>query len=156
MRLSLSLSTCVYICRPLQSVERVRPHLLAYNIQSPSNSHPRSKAPQRTSVQPAHAARQLESRNPTLQAPMQLESRIWVPGCLDLIILSSYHLIFFYRGATRPQQPATGCHRLPNFLASEPSKSAACHRMPLAVQLSGPRTQYICLNRCYRLHRSAK
>ena len=83
----------IYIRRPLQSVERVRLHLLAYNIQSFPSSTPRSKAQQRTSVQPAQVARQLESRNPTLQAPRQLESRIWVPGCLDLIILSSYLLL---------------------------------------------------------------
>ena len=34
-----------YIRRPLQSVERVRLHLLAYNIQSPSNSHPSKQGP---------------------------------------------------------------------------------------------------------------
>ena len=50
---------------------------------------PRSKGQKRPSVQQAQVARQLESRNPTLQAPRQLESRIWVPGCLNLIILSS-------------------------------------------------------------------
>ena len=54
---------------------------------------PRSKGQKRPSVQQAQVARQLESRNPTLQAPRQLESRIWVPGCLDPIILSSYLLL---------------------------------------------------------------
>ena len=83
----------MYIRRPLQSVERVRLHFLAYNIQSLSSSTPRSKAQQRTSVQPAQVDRQLQSRTPILQAPRQLESRIWVPGCLDLIILSSYLLL---------------------------------------------------------------
>ena len=47
----------------------------------------------RTSVQPAQVSRQLESRNPTLRAPRQLESRIWVPGCLNHGILSSYLLL---------------------------------------------------------------
>ena len=105
------------IRRPLQSVERVRLHLLAYNIQSLSNSHPSKQGQKRTSVQPAQVARQLKSRNP-LQAPRQLESRIWVPGCLDL---ASYHLIFFYRGSTRLQQAATGRHRPPDLLAQNPA-----------------------------------
>ena len=85
--------TYTHIRRPLQSVERVRLHLLAYNIQPFPSPTSRSKAQQKTSVQPAQVARQLKSRNPTLQAPRQLESRIWVPGCLDLIILSSYLLL---------------------------------------------------------------
>ena len=72
----------IYIRRPLQSVERVRLHLLAYNIQPFPSPNPRSKAQQRTSVQPAQVARQLESRNPTLQAPRQLESRIWAANLL--------------------------------------------------------------------------
>ena len=83
----------MYIRRPLQSVERVRLHLLAYNIQSFPSSTPRSKAQKRTSVQPAKVARQLQSRNPTLQAPRQLESRIWVLGCLNQKILTSYLLL---------------------------------------------------------------
>ena len=85
-----------YIRRPLQSVERVRLHLLAYNIQPFPPPNPRSKAQQRTnptSVQSAQVARQPESRNHTLQAPRQLESRIWVPGCLNQGILSSYLLL---------------------------------------------------------------
>ena len=77
------------IRRPLQSVERVRLRLHAYNIQPFPSPTPRSKAQKRTSIQPAQVARQLESRNPTLRAPRQLESRIWVPGCLNLVILSS-------------------------------------------------------------------
>ena len=83
----------MYIRRPLQSVVRVRLHLLAYNIQSLPDPNPGSKAQKRTSVQPAKVARQLKSRNPTLQAPRQLESRIWVPGCLNQGILSSYLLL---------------------------------------------------------------
>ena len=82
-----------YIRRPLQSVERVRLHLLAYNIQHFPSPTPRSKVQKRTSGQPAQVARQLKSRNPTLQAPRQLESRIWVPGCLNQRILTSYLLL---------------------------------------------------------------
>ena len=55
--------------------------------------NPRSNAQKKTSIQPPKAARQLTSRNPTLQAPRQLESRIWVPGCLNQGILSSYLLL---------------------------------------------------------------
>ena len=110
-----------YIRRPLQSVERVRLHLLAYNIQP-------SKAQQRTSVQRAKVAQQLQSRNPTLRAPRQLESRIWVPGCSNHGILSSYLL---YKGSTPLQQAATG------------------------RQHPGPRIQQISLNQCSCLHRNA-
>ena len=69
------MNTCVYmesyIRRPLQSVERVRLHLLSIQ---PFPSPPRSKAQKRTSVQPAQVARQPKSRNPALLAPRQLES----------------------------------------------------------------------------------
>ena len=81
------------IRRPLQSVERVRLHLLAYNIQLFPSPTPRSKAQEKTLIQPAKAARQLKSRNPTLRVPRQLESRIWVPGCLKQETLSSYLLL---------------------------------------------------------------
>ena len=83
----------IYIRGPLQSVERVRLNLLAYNIHSFPSSTPRSKAQKRTSVQPAKVARHLKSMSPTLHAPKQLESRIWVPGCLNRGILSSYLLL---------------------------------------------------------------
>ena len=66
--------------RPLQSVERVRLHLLAYNIQPFPTPNQQSKAQQRKSVQPAQVARQLKSRDPALRASGQLESGIWVPG----------------------------------------------------------------------------
>ena len=69
----------IYIRRPLQNVERVRLHFRAYNIQPFPSRTPRSKAQKRTSVQAAKVARHLKSRNPTLQAPSQLESRIWNP-----------------------------------------------------------------------------
>ena len=120
----------IYIRRPLQSVEHVRLHLLAYNIQPKTSPTRRSKAQQRTSVQPAQLVRQLKSRNPTLRAPRQLESRIWVPGCLNLIILSSS--IGDLLGCNSPPQVATGRQTL------------------------WPRIQQISLNRCSRLHRSAK
>ena len=110
----------MYIRRPLQSVERVRLHLLAYNIQPLPDPTPRYKAQQRTSVQPAQVARQLKSRDPALRAPRQLESRIW---CQDAEIKDSYRLIFFYGGSTRARQGATGCHRLPDLLAPGYSKS---------------------------------
>ena len=86
---------CIYvhIRRPLQSVERVRLHLLAYNIQSLSNSHPSKQGPEEDISPASPGSQQLTSRSPTLQAPRQLESRNWVPGCLDPIILSSYLLL---------------------------------------------------------------
>ena len=59
----------------------------------------RSKAQKRTSIQPAQVARQLKSRNPTLQAPRQLES--W-----NLNILSSF--IRDLLGRNRLPQDATG------------------------------------------------
>ena len=123
----------MYIRRPLQSVERVRLHLLASNIQSLSNSPPRSKAQKRTSVQQANVARQLKSRNPTLRASRQLESRISGARMLkswDLIILSSS--IGDLLGRNRLPQGATGC---PTFW---------------------PRIQQISLNRCSRLRWSEK
>ena len=126
----LNTYTLVYIRRPLQSVERVRLHLLAYKPTS------RSKAQKRTSVQPAQIARQLKSRNPALQAPRQLESwnlTVQAPRQLEswnLSILSSS--IGDLLGRNSPPQAATG------------------------RQLSGPRIQQISLNRCSRLHRSGK
>ena len=83
----------MYTYPPTSSVVRVRLHLLAYNIQPLPTPNPRGKAQKRTSVQQAKVARQLKSRNPTLRAPRQLESRIWVPGCLNQGILSSYLLL---------------------------------------------------------------
>ena len=97
----------------------MRLHFLAYNIQPFPSPNPRSKAQQRTSVQPAQLARQLKSRNPTLRAPRQLESRIWVPGCLNLIILSSS--IGDLLGCKSPPQPATGRHRPPRFWPQHPA-----------------------------------
>ena len=70
-----------HIRRPLQSVERVRLHLLAYNIQPSPSPTSRSKAQQKTSVQPAKVARQLKSRNPTLRAPWPRPGS-WSPGSL--------------------------------------------------------------------------
>ena len=64
----LSLFLSLYIRRPLQSVERVRLHLLAYNIQSLSISHPSQQGQKRTSGQPAQVARQLKSSPPGTQA----------------------------------------------------------------------------------------
>ena len=42
-------------------------------------------------------------------------------GCQDAQIKGSYHLIFFYRGSTRLQQPAPGRHRPANVLAQNPT-----------------------------------
>ena len=104
------------IRRPLQSVERVRLHLLAYNIQSLSNSHPSKQGPEEA-ISPASPGGQAagieESYPPGTQAA----------GIQDLgaRMLESYHLIFFYRGSTRLQQSATGCHRPPNPLAQDPA-----------------------------------
>ena len=105
------------IRRPLQSVERVRLHLLAYNIQSLSNSHPSKQGPEEA-ISPAspgsQAAEIEESYPPGAQAAgiqdlgaRMLESR-------NLVILSSS--IF-----TRPQLVATGCHRPPDLLAQNPA-----------------------------------
>ena len=57
-----------HIRRPLQSVERVRVHLLACNIRAFPTPNPQSKAQQRTLAQPAQAARQLTSKNSALRA----------------------------------------------------------------------------------------
>ena len=147
------LSLFIYIRRPLQSVERVRLHLLAYNIQSLSNSHPSEQDPEED-ISPAspggQAAEIEESYPPGGQAAgiqdlgaRMLESR-------NLIILSSSIGDLLARNSlpqgatgcqgsgpesTRPQLVATGRHRLPRFW---------------------PRIQQISLNRCSRLHRSAK
>ena len=119
-----------YIRRPLQSVERVRLHLLAYNIQPfPSPTH-RSKAQKRTSVQPAQVARQLKSRNPTLQAAGNQDLGARMVRSYHLIILSSF--IGDLLARNRLPQGATGCPRF------------------------WPRIQQISLNRCSRLHRTAK
>ena len=94
---------------------------------------PRSKAQKRTSVQQANVARQLKSMNSTLRASRQRESRISGARMLkswDLIILSSSIRDLLRRN--RAPQAATGC------------------------QGSGPRIHQISLNRCSRLHRSAK
>ena len=72
-------------------------------------------------------ARQKKSRNPTLQAPRQLESRIWVPGCLNLIILSSS--IRDLLGCNRAPQAATGCQ------PSGPASTIGRHRPPQAANL---------------------
>ena len=90
--------------------------------------NPRSKAQQRTSVQPAKVARQLKSRNPALRAPWPRPGS-WNPGSLraprqleswNLTVqaprqLKSWNLsiLSFYRGSTRLQQPATARHRPP-------------------------------------------
>ena len=120
----------MYIRRPLQSVERVRLHLLAYNIQSLSISHPSQQGQKRTSGQPAQVARQLKSSPPGTQAA----------GIQDLgaRMLRSYHLIILSSsigdllGCNSLPQGATGCPRF-------------C-----------PRTRLICINRHSRLHRSTK
>ena len=103
----------IYIRRPLQSVERVRLHLLAYNIQSLSISHHLQQGQKRTSGQPAQVARQLKSSPPGTQAA----------GIQDLgaRMLRSYHLIILSSsigdllGGNRLPQAATGRHRLPRF-----------------------------------------
>ena len=77
------------IRRPLQSVERVRLHLLAYNIQSFSNSHPPKQSPEED-ISPGSQAAEIEESYPpgTQDAGIQdlgarmLKSR-------NLIILSS-------------------------------------------------------------------
>ena len=106
----------MYIRRPLQSVERVRLHLLAYNIQSLSNSHPSKQGPEEA-ISPASPGGQAagieESYPPGTQAA----------GIQDLgaRMLESYHLIFFYRGSTRMQKAATGDFRPPTFWPQNPA-----------------------------------
>jgi len=63
---------------------------------------------------------------------MQLDPRIWLQGCLHLIILSSYLLLHGIYSCNSLPQVAAGC------------------------QHSGPRNQQIFLNRWSRPHRSAK
>ena len=123
----------IIIRRPLQSVERVRLHLLAYNIQSLSNSHPSKQGPEEA-ISPASPGGQAagieESFPPGTQAAgiqdlgaRMLESR-------NLIILS-YSIGDLLR-RHRLQPDATGC------------------------QTFWPRIQQISLNRSSRRHRSAK
>ena len=99
----------IYIRRPLQSVERVRLHLLAYNIQPLSNSHTSKQGPQediRPASRGSQAAEIEESYPPGAQAAgiqdlgaRMLESR-------NLIILSSS--IGDLLGCNSPPQGATG------------------------------------------------
>ena len=125
-----------YIRRPLQSVERVRLHLLAYNIQSLSNYHPSKQGPEEDispASQGSQAAGIQESYPPGTQAA----------GIQDLgaRMLRSYHLIILSSsigdllGRHRPPQAATGCPRPPRFWS---------------------RIQQISINRCSRLNRQAK
>ena len=79
----------MYIRRPLQSVERVRLHLLA----------PKQAASQPASQQGSKAARQQGGQD------LAVDSRIWR--------LTDY--LSSYRGLTRPPQAATGCHTMSNF-----------------------------------------
>ena len=108
----------------------MRLHLLAYNIQSLSNSHPSKQGPEEA-ISPASPGGQAagieESYPPGTQAA----------GIQDLgaRMLESYHLIFFYRGSTRPQLVATGCHRLPTFW---PQNRANLHK---SVLPPGPECQ---------------
>ena len=77
-----------YIRRPLPELERASLQLQCaiYNPQYlPIMTNIQASKPQ--------VARQLKSTNPTLRAPRQLESRIWVPECLNQKILSSYFLL---------------------------------------------------------------
>ena len=100
----------IHIRRPLQSVERVRLHLLAYNIQSLSNSHPSKQGPEED-ISPAspgsQAAEIEESYPPGTQAA----------GIQDLgaRMLRSYHLIILSSSigdllrCNRAPQAAPGC-----------------------------------------------
>ena len=99
----------IYIRRPLQSSERVRLHLLAYNIQSLSNSHPSKLSPEED-ISPGspggQAAEIEESYPPGTQAA----------GIQDLgaRMLRSYHLIILSSSLgdllarNSPPQDATG------------------------------------------------
>ena len=141
----------IYIRRPLQSVERVRLHLLAYNIQSLSNSHPSKQGPEED-ISPASSGGQAagieESYPPGIQAAGIQDSpggqaagieESYPPGTqaagiqdLGARMLRSYHLIFFYRRSTRLQQAAK---RMPQ--AARPSGPGR-HRAPQAARPSGP------------------
>ena len=118
----------MYIRRPLQSVERVRLHLLAYNIQSLSNSHPSKQCPTED-ISPASPGSQAagieESYPPGTQAA----------GIQDLgaRMLRSHHLIILSSsigdllGRNRLPQAATGRPRLPDPLAQA---ATGRHRLP--------------------------
>ena len=123
----------IYIRRPLQSVERVRLHFLAYNIQSLSNSHPSKQGPTEDispASQGSQAAEIEESYPPGTQAAGIQDLGARMLKSRDLIILSSSIGDLLARNSL--PQAATGC------------------------QGSGPRIQQISLNRASRLHRSAK
>ena len=83
--------------------------------------NPRRKGQKRTSVQPVHVARQLESSNPTLRAARQLESRISGARMLksrDLSILSSS--VGDLLGCNSLPQAATRCQTSGPFPALGP------------------------------------
>ena len=106
----------MYIRRPLQSVERVRLHLLAHNIQSPSNSHP-SKQGAKEDISPAsqgsQAAEIEEFCPPGTHAAGIQDLGARMLKSKDLIILSSS--IGDLLGCNRPPQAA-------KILAPESSK----------------------------------
>ena len=114
----------MYIRRPLQSVERVRLHLLAYNIQSLSNSHPSKQGPEEA-ISPASPGGQAagieESYPPGTQAAGIQDLGARMLKSRNLIILSSSIGDLLRRN--RPPQGATG------------------------RQDSGPRVQQISVNR---------
>ena len=115
--------TVYNIRRPLQSVERVRLHLLAYNIQSLSNSHPSKQCPTED-ISPASPGSQAagieESYPPGTQAA----------GIQDLgaRMLRSYHLIILSSSIG----DLLGCNRLPQGISGRrppgPSDATARHR----------------------------
>ena len=120
----------IYIYPPTSSVVRVRLHLLAYNIQSLANSHPSKQGPEEA-ISPAIPGRQaaeIEESYPPGTKAAGMGARMLKSG--NLIILSS---------------------SIGNLLRRNRLPQAATGRQP-----SGPRIQQISLNRCSRLHRSAK
>ncbi len=134
------------IRRPLQSVERVRLHLLAYNIQSLSNSHPSKQGPEEA-ISPASPGGQAagieESYPPGTQAAGIQDLGARMLGSRNLIILSSS--IGDLLGRNRLPQGAGGsgpesskslqigapaCTGVPNSLFGHPGYSSGAQVAP--------------------------
>ena len=117
----------IYICiirRPLQSVERVRLHLLAYNIQSLSNSHPSKQGPEEDL-----GARMLKSRDLSI-----LSSSIGdLLGCNKLPQDATGRPTFWPRGPTNLLKsmlpPAQECQMAHLGTLAEPVGPTCSHKL---------------------------
>ena len=143
----ISLYRYIHIRRPLQSVERVRLHLFAYNIQSLSNSHPSKQGPEEdiSPTSPGGQAAEIEESYPpgTQAAGIQdLGARMLKSRDLSILSSSIGDLL--------------GRNSLPQAATGRQDSGTSLPKAATGRQDSGPRIQQISLNRCSRLHRSAK